>query len=38
MDNISAFAANNYWALLLMMVLPAQVIVTMTLISELKRR
>ena len=38
MDIISQFAMNHYWAILLAMVIPAQLIVTVTVVSELKNR
>ena len=38
MDIISQFAMNHYWAILLAMVIPAQIIVTVTVVSELKNR
>jgi len=38
MDIISQFAMNHYWAILLAMVIPAQLIVTATVVSELKNR
>jgi len=38
MDIVSQFAMNHYWVILLTMVIPAQVIVTVTVFGELKNR